>query len=116
MHDQIALRLDADTATASISVDPALPAPAELALEARTLVSFRLPPQARRRYVFAVQPAPVVVEGAAGQFDAPVRRSDSWVTLLDRHTRPGRFTCAVHLVDVKTGQTVRVAHTIRHGA
>lgn len=114
MTDQIVLRLDADTATASISVDPALPAAAELAVEARTLVSFRLPPHARRRYVFAVQPAPVVVEDGEDQFAHPVRRSDSWVTLLDHHTRPGRFACAVHLVDVKTGETVRVQHTIRH--
>lgn len=116
MSDTIALRVAANLATAEVSIDPsANPSvnPETLSVLQPTLISFRIAQAARSRYVFSTQPAPIVVTNGSG-FDAPIARSDSWVTMLDRATSKGDFKYTVNLIDTTTGALVSIDPMIRN--
>lgn len=117
MTEQVALRVAANLATADVSIDPgANPQvnPDTLPVRERTLISFRIVAGARGRYVFSTQPAPIVVNDGGEVFDPPVRRSDSWVTMLDRKSANGDFKYTINLVDTTTGQPFVIDPMIRN--
>lgn len=117
MTATLELHLPADTLTAEVSIDPgAFPpvSPEVLPVHESTLISFRLPAVVRRHYVFATQPAPIVVHDGGEVFEPPVRRSDSWVTLVDRKSANGDFKYTVNLVDTRTGRPVTIDPIIRN--
>lgn len=118
MADQLALRIAADLSTATVTIDPAAVPPVDpelLIVKDRCLISFRLTLAASKRYVFAVQD-PIVVTDPGTQFEPPVRRSDLWVTMLDKHlgTTAESFKYSINLVDRQTGQPLCIDPVIRN--
>jgi hypothetical protein len=116
-RERVALRLSADTVVLDVYIDPGLRPPVDpetLVVQAASLICLRLTERASRHYEFALDQPAVVVHDGGESFGQAHRRSDSLVTLRDKHTLSGDFKYTVHLVERKTREPLAIDPVIRN--
>lgn len=114
--EQIALQVPADSEVLTVLVDPGATPPVSpevLNVTGPTVIRFKLTAQASQEYEFAHH-HPVHVQGGGDNFGHPHRRSDSLVTLHDRHCSDGDFQYTLHLRNTVTGAPVTIDPVIRN--